>query len=87
MSTWQVQSAKQRFSEVVRAAQAGDPQFITKHGEPVVVVIDIAEYRRDHEVRLPFIDFLLSVPEFGEADLPERFAVPDRSASLFAEDE
>jgi len=43
---WQVQEAKQRFSEVIRAAEAGEPQIVTKHGEEVAVVIDIAEYRR-----------------------------------------
>jgi prevent-host-death family protein len=43
---WQVQEAKQRFSEVVRAAESGEPQFVTKHGEEVVVMISIAEYHR-----------------------------------------
>jgi prevent-host-death family protein len=42
---WQVQEAKQRFSEVLRAAES-EPQIVTKHGEEVAVVIDIAEYRR-----------------------------------------
>lgn len=41
MATWQVQSAKQRFSEVIRAAEAGEPQHITRHGERVAVIIDI----------------------------------------------
>ncbi|MGC4154011.1 MAG: type II toxin-antitoxin system Phd/YefM family antitoxin [Propionicimonas sp.] len=44
MATWRLQSAKQRFSEVVRAAQAGEPQFITRHGQPVAVVVDIMDY-------------------------------------------
>jgi prevent-host-death family protein len=43
---WQVQEAKQRFSEVLRAAESGEPQIVTKHGEEIAVVIDIAEYRR-----------------------------------------
>jgi len=42
---WQVQEAKQRFSEVLRAAES-EPQIVTKHGEEIAVVIDIAEYRR-----------------------------------------
>ena len=43
---WQVQEAKQRFSEVLRAASTGEAQIVTKHGEEITVVIDIAEYRR-----------------------------------------
>ena len=42
---WQVQEAKQRFSEVLRAVERDGPQTITRHGEEVAVVVDIAEYR------------------------------------------
>jgi prevent-host-death family protein len=59
---WQVQEAKQRFSEVIRAAQAGEPQIVTKHGEEVAVVIDIAEYRRLRGDKPTFAEFLLSGP-------------------------
>jgi prevent-host-death family protein len=65
---WQVQEAKQRFSEVVRAAEAGEPQIVTKHGEEVAVVIDIAEYRRLRGERMSFMDFLRSEP-FVDVDL------------------
>jgi prevent-host-death family protein len=43
---WQLQEAKQRFSEVVRSAVADGPQFVTRHGDEVAVVLDIREYRR-----------------------------------------
>jgi prevent-host-death family protein len=43
---WQVQEAKQRFSELLRKAHADGPQFVTRHGEEVAVVIDIDEFRR-----------------------------------------
>jgi prevent-host-death family protein len=46
MMRWQVQEAKQRFSEVVRAAEAGEPQIVTRHGEEVVVVVDIEQFHR-----------------------------------------
>jgi prevent-host-death family protein len=55
---WQVQEAKQRFSEVLRAAQAGEPQIVTKHGEEVAVVIHIAEYRRLRGESVGFMDYL-----------------------------
>ena len=44
--SWQVQEAKQRFSEVLRAVRDDGPQTITRHGEEIAVVIDINEYRR-----------------------------------------
>jgi len=59
---WQVQEAKQRFSEVLRAAAAGEPQIVTKHGQDVAVVIDIAEYRRLRGESLSFMDYLRAEP-------------------------
>lgn len=43
---WQVQDVKQRLSEVLRKAEVDGPQFVTRHGEEVAVVIDIVSYRR-----------------------------------------
>ena len=59
---WQVQEAKQRFSEVLRAAERGEPQIVTKHGEEVAVVIDIAEYRRLRGEQTSFMEYLRSDP-------------------------
>ena len=38
--SWKLQDAKARFSEVVRQARAGEPQQVTVHGKPAVVVVD-----------------------------------------------
>ena len=59
---WQVQEAKQRFSEVIRAAEAGEPQIVTRHGDEVAVVIDIAEYRRLKGESISFMDYLRVEP-------------------------
>jgi prevent-host-death family protein len=64
---WQVQEAKQRFSEVLRAAE-DEPQIVTKHGEEVAVIIDIAEYRRLRGEKLTFADFLLTGPKIDNLD-------------------
>ncbi|PXX70655.1 prevent-host-death family protein [Nocardia tenerifensis] len=56
---WQVQEAKQRFSEVLRAAESNGPQTITRHGDAVAVVIDIDEYRRLMRPDISFVDHLL----------------------------
>src|SRR4029450_13791020 len=65
---WQVQEAKQPFSEVLRAAEAGEPQIVTKHGEAVAVVIDIAEYRRLRGESMSFMDYL-RVDAVADADI------------------
>lgn len=61
--SWQVQQAKQRFSEVLRAVETDGPQTITRHGQEVAVVIDIAEYRRMTGRTKSFVDHLLSFPK------------------------
>jgi len=43
--SWQVQEAKQRFSEVLRLVPDGD-QIITRHGQEVAAIVDINEYHR-----------------------------------------
>ncbi len=79
MGTWQLQSAKQRFSEVVRAAETGDPQVITRHGRPVAVMIDIVHYRSMHP-DLPPVSFkhFLASADLEEVEQPERALEPDR---------
>jgi prevent-host-death family protein len=72
---WQLQEAKQRFSEVVRSAASDGPQFVTRHGDEVAVVLDIREYRRLKGGAPDFKAFLRSAPE---VDLP----AVDRSADL-----
>jgi antitoxin Phd len=45
MAQWQLQEAKARFSELVRAARVSGPQTITVRGEPAVVVLSQRQYR------------------------------------------
>ncbi|MEV6300870.1 type II toxin-antitoxin system Phd/YefM family antitoxin [Actinoplanes sp. NPDC051861] len=59
---WQVQEAKQRFSEVLRAAETGEPQIVTKHGEEVAVLIDIDSYRRFHGQQVGLMEYLRADP-------------------------
>ena len=39
MQTWQMQTEKARFSDVVRSAKVNGPQDITVHGKSVAVVV------------------------------------------------
>jgi antitoxin Phd len=68
--TWQLQEAKQRFSEVVRQAQDEGPQVVTRHGREVVVVIAFEEYQRLAPNRRSFKQFLRSEPFFDDLDFP-----------------
>ena len=44
-NSWQIQEAKNNFSEVVAQACSAGAQTITKHGKPVAVVVAIGEFR------------------------------------------
>lgn len=68
--SWQVQEAKQRFSEVLREATAGGPQMITKHGEEIAVVLSIDDYRQIVQPRRPLSEYLLAMPKGDDLDLP-----------------
>ena len=71
---WQLQEAKQRFSEVIRAVEREGPQIITRHGEDVAVIIDMTAW---HKLTTPTVDLteLLLAPS----------ALEDDSAAVFAE--
>ena len=64
--SWQVQEAKQRFSEVLRAAETDGPQTITRHGNAVAVIIDIDRYRKLTQPERRFADHLLAMPKLSE---------------------
>ena len=63
---WQVQEAKQRFSEVLRAVANEGPQTITRHGEEVAVIIDIKLYRKLTGPKRDFKEVLLGPPYFDD---------------------
>lgn len=44
--TWQLQDAKQRFSQLVDDARDQGPQIVTRNGREVVAVIAIEDFRR-----------------------------------------
>ena len=46
MQTWQIQTAKARFSELVKQAAEDGPQEITLHGKPVAVVLSHEAFER-----------------------------------------
>jgi prevent-host-death family protein len=67
--SWQVQDAKQRFSELVQRALDEGPQLVTRRGKEAVVVVAADEYRRLTGGAPDFKTFLLSAPDLSDLDL------------------
>jgi antitoxin Phd len=65
--SWSLQDAKNRFSAVVDAALAGEPQLVTRHGKRAVVVLAAEEFERlsrlDRAQAPTFAELLLAIPQ------------------------
>jgi prevent-host-death family protein len=66
MHEWQLQDAKNRFSELVRRAQAEGPQTVTVHGKPAAVVLSADAYAALTRPRPSLTDYLLSGPPWPD---------------------
>ena len=82
MTDWPLHDAKNRFSAVVDAALAGDPQRVTRRGRPAVVVLAVDEYERLRHLEKTnaptFIEHLLAIPKGGPDDLFDRAPMKPR---------
>jgi len=77
MKTWPLQSAKNQFSELVESALTHGPQTVTRHGEPVAVIVSADEYKRLARPRQTVIEFFLPLKRSGirlerRRDLPRK---------------
>jgi antitoxin Phd len=63
--TWQLQEAKNKFSQVVQEALDGEPQIITRRGVEAVVVLSLAEYQKMIASRGRLSDFFRRSPLVG----------------------
>ena len=66
---WQLQEAKQKFSQLVQRVLDEGPQVVTRRGEEVVVVVSTTEFHRLTEALPDFKDFLLSLPDLDNLDI------------------
>ncbi len=81
MQRWQLQSAKNKLSEVVDSAQRG-PQVITRRGVDTAVVVSMDAWRRLHRPATGLFEFFRNSPLVGvELDL-ERSRETDRDVEL-----
>ncbi|HEY3266678.1 MAG TPA: type II toxin-antitoxin system Phd/YefM family antitoxin [Armatimonadota bacterium] len=63
---WQLQEAKNRFSEVVNEAIEHGPQVITRHGVETCVLLSVADYRKMALSAKSITEFFRSSPLVGE---------------------
>jgi prevent-host-death family protein len=66
-TSWKLEDAKARFSELVRRAHDEGPQAVTVRGRRAVVVMDADEYERMAKPKpeLPLVEFLESLQMEG----------------------
>lgn len=65
MNEWQLQTAKNKLSQVVGEAIERGPQTITLRGKPAVVVLSVADYRRLCKDEGSLFEFLSRSPLRG----------------------
>lgn len=79
---WQVQEAKQKFSELLRRASQEGPQVVTRHGEEVAVLLSAETYRKlTYRTGRDFKQFLIEAPDFRDLEI-ERPTEPAREVEL-----
>ena len=73
---WQLQDAKNKFSELVERAVEGEPQVVTKRGKRTAVLVSADEYARlkgrsSGTQPRDFVEHLLNAPK-GNFTAPRR---------------
>jgi antitoxin Phd len=81
MSSWQLQDAKARLSELIDAVEKKGPQIITRRGVETAVVVPIEQWRRVQPKRT-LLEVLQSGPP-GEFDIPPRGQMRHRKPPEF----
>jgi antitoxin Phd len=74
VASWQVQDAKARFSELLKAALEKGPQIVTHRGVETAVLVPIEEWRRLQRSARPSLKALLLAesPRFEDLVPEER---------------
>ena len=75
-TTWQVQEAKNRFSEMLERARSEGPQVITRHGRAVAQVVSTGGSASGVPTQNlstdGFANYLLGAPKVGGLEAPVR---------------
>ena len=62
MELWQLQDAKNKFSEVVQKALENGPQIITRRGIKTAVVMSVKDYQQLTGPKINIVDFFHKSP-------------------------
>lgn len=77
MKLLQLQEAKQQFSAVAGKAASGQPQTVTKHGKPFVVIVSVADWQKTQPKKKTLLEVLRSCPvDLSELDLTRSRDLP-----------
>lgn len=77
MKTWPLQDAKNQFSQVGELARKRGPQTVTRHGQPVAVVVSADEFRTMAQPAESVLEFFAPLRRSGlrlarRRDLPRK---------------
>jgi prevent-host-death family protein len=77
MKTWPLQDAKNQFSQVVELARKRGPQTVTRHGQPVAVIVSADEFKTMARPRESVVEFFSPLRRSGirlarRRDLPRK---------------
>ncbi len=61
-NVWQLQEAKNKFSNLVDKAHHDGPQVVTKHGKESVVIIAIEDYQKLNKPKSDLVSFFKKSP-------------------------
>ena len=74
---WQLQEAKNKFSQVINDALTKGPQVITRRGEEVVVILSKSEFSHLKGTQSSLVEFFQNSPLAGlELDLTRDRTLP-----------
>ena len=79
---WQLQDAKNKFSNLVIQAQEKGPQIVTKHGKEAVIVLSIEEYKKLTKPKKSLVQFFQDSPLAQEDISLERSKEKPRDVEL-----
>jgi antitoxin Phd len=67
-TSWQLQTAKARFSELFRRARSEGPQYVTKGGKEAVVIVPVEQFNelvaRNRQPK-NLVEFFRNSPLYG----------------------
>ena len=59
---WQLQDAKNKFSNLVKRAQENGPQIVTKHGKKAIVILAFDDFNKLSKPKIDLFTFFKKSP-------------------------